>query len=225
MGVDAGDIDDDGDEDLVVTNLTGEGHDLYVNDGTGTFVNASAVAGISHRSLPYTGFGAGWLDVDNDGWLDLLTVNGAVQIPDSPAADGATASLGQAQAAVPQSRQRPLRGRHARRAGPACCRSDASRGAAFGDVDNDGDTDVVVANNGGAGAAAAQCHRPAAALGRPAVADRDRLRRARRARGRDRAGRPHAVAASASRRQLRIRQRSARHRRPGRAAPARSPSA
>ena len=97
MGVDAGDIDDDGDEDLIVTNLTGEGHDLYVNDGTGTFVNASAVSGIGHRSLPYTGFGAGWLDVDNDGWLDLLTVNGAVQIPDSAAADGATASLGQAQ--------------------------------------------------------------------------------------------------------------------------------
>ena len=87
-----------------MTNLTGEGHDLYVNDGTGTFVNGGAAAGIGHRSLPYTGFGVGWLDVDNDGRLDLLTVNGAVQIPDSPAADGATASLGQASAALSQPR-------------------------------------------------------------------------------------------------------------------------
>ena len=148
MGVDAGDIDDDGDEDLIVTNLAGEGHDLYVNDGTGTFVNANAVSGIGHRSLPYTGFGAGWLDVDNDGWLDLLTVNGAVQIPDSPAADGATASLGQAQALF-----RNLgNGRFedvTQAGGPGLLKKDASRGAAFGDVDNDGDTDVVVANNGG----------------------------------------------------------------------------
>jgi hypothetical protein len=148
MGVDAGDIDDDGDEDLLVTNLTGEGHDLYLNDGTGTFVNASALSGIGHRSLPFTGFGAGWLDVDNDGWLDLLTVNGAVQIPDSPAAGGAMASLAQAKALF-----RNLgNGRFedaTMAGGPGLLQKDASRGAAFGDVDNDGDTDVVVANNGG----------------------------------------------------------------------------
>jgi enediyne biosynthesis protein E4 len=148
MGVDAGDMDDDGDEDIVVTNLTGEGHDLYVNDGTGTFVNASAVAGLNSRSLPYTGFGAGWIDVDNDGWLDLLTVNGAVQIPEAPGASGALASLGQAQ----QLFRNLGHGRFddvTRAGGPGLLRMDASRGAAFGDVDNDGDTDVVVANNGG----------------------------------------------------------------------------
>jgi hypothetical protein len=148
MGVDAGDVDNDGDEDIVVTNLTGEGHDLYVNDGAGAFVNASAVAGISHRSLPYTGFGAGWIDVDNDGWLDLLTVNGAVQIPEAPGADGALASLGQAQ----QLFRNLGNGRFedvTRAGGPDLLRTDASRGAAFGDIDNDGDTDVIVANNGG----------------------------------------------------------------------------
>ena len=149
MGVDAGDIDNDGDEDIVVTNLTGEGHDLYVNDGTGTFVNASAVAGISHRSLPYTGFGAGWLDLDNDGWLDLLTVNGAVQIPEAPGTDGALAPLGQAKQLfrnLGDGRFEDVTGA----GGPALLRTtDAGRGAAFGDIDNDGDTDVVVANNGG----------------------------------------------------------------------------
>ena len=78
MGVDAGDFDNDGDEDLFVTELAGEGHDLYVNDGSGVFEERSARAGIRLPSLPYTGFGAAWFDFDNDGWLDILTVNGAV---------------------------------------------------------------------------------------------------------------------------------------------------
>ena len=79
MGVDAGDFDNDGDEDLFVTELTGQGSDLYVNDGTGRLRGSErARRGIGAPSLPYTGFGAAWLDVDNDGWLDMLTVNGAV---------------------------------------------------------------------------------------------------------------------------------------------------
>ena len=79
MGVDAGDFDDDGDEDLFVTNLSGEGHDLYVNDGRGVFESRSAPAGLTFPTLSFTGFGAAWLDADNDGWLDLLTVNGTIQ--------------------------------------------------------------------------------------------------------------------------------------------------
>jgi len=148
MGVDAGDVDDDGDEDLIVTNLAGEGHDLYINDGKGTFTNAAAVAGLGHRSLPYTGFGTAWFDVDNDGWLDLLTVNGSVQIPDTASTDGALAPLGQAR----QLFHNLGNGRFedaTRAGGPALLREDAGRGAAFGDLDNDGDTDVVIANNGG----------------------------------------------------------------------------
>ena len=49
-----------------------QGSTLYVNDGSGLFAERSAAAGIRHPSLPFTGFGAGWLDFDNDGWLDLL---------------------------------------------------------------------------------------------------------------------------------------------------------
>ena len=70
MGVDAGDFDNDGDEDLFVTKLRGEGSDLYVNDGSGLFEEQSERSGLGFASLPYTGFGAAWLDVDNDGWLD-----------------------------------------------------------------------------------------------------------------------------------------------------------
>ena len=148
MGVDAADFDGDGDEDLVVTNLTGEGMDLYINDGHATFVNGGAAAGIGHRSLPYTGFGVGWLDVDNDGWLDLLAVNGAVQVQDSASTSGDTRNLGQRQQLFRNLSEGRF-GDVTAQGGPALNSMDVSRGAAFGDIDNDGDTDVVVSNNMG----------------------------------------------------------------------------
>jgi enediyne biosynthesis protein E4 len=149
MGVDAGDVDDDGDEDLVVTNLTGEGHDLYLNDGAGTFESRAAAWGLRYPTLPYTGFGAGWIDADNDGWLDLLTVNGTVQRIDAQV---------RAHDPLPLRQRKQLfrntgHGQFAditAQAGPAFETLDVGRGAAFGDLDNDGDTDVVVGNNGGA---------------------------------------------------------------------------
>ena len=79
MGVDAGDFDNDGDEDLITTVLTREGTTLYVNDGTGLFEDRSMDSGIGIASRPYTGWGVAWIDVDNDGWLDLLAVNGLVK--------------------------------------------------------------------------------------------------------------------------------------------------
>ncbi|HJU41581.1 MAG TPA: VCBS repeat-containing protein, partial [Vicinamibacterales bacterium] len=78
MGVDAGDFDNDGDEDLFITELTGQSSTLYVNTGRDLFEDNSARQGIRVPSLPYTGFGAAWLDFDNDGWLDIIAVNGYV---------------------------------------------------------------------------------------------------------------------------------------------------
>jgi enediyne biosynthesis protein E4 len=148
MGVDAGDFDQDGDEDLFITELAREGHDLYVNDGSGVFEEQAARAGIRLPSLPYTGFGAAWFDFDNDGWLDLLTVNGAVRHTAGALARREAFSLQQ-----PKQLFRNLgNGRFAdvtEHAGVALKNPEVSRGAAFGDVDNDGDTDVVVANDTG----------------------------------------------------------------------------
>ena len=148
MGVDFGDFDNDGDEDLFVTELTSQGSTLYVNDGAGLFTERSAGAGIRHPSLPYTGFGAGWLDFDNDGWLDLLAVNGLVVESLDRAASGALLPLDQ--------RNQLFRNRGnggfedvSAEAGAVFRLSEVSRGTAFGDIDNDGDTDVLVANAAG----------------------------------------------------------------------------
>jgi hypothetical protein len=148
MGVDAGDFDNDGDDDLVIANLTGEGSTLYANDGAGLFEDVGAASGLRPASLSYTGFGAAWLDFDNDGLLDVLTVNGAIQ---------AILTLAQAGDRFPlHQRKQLLRnvggGRFADvtgEAGAAFRASEVSRGAAFGDIDNDGDVDVLVAVNNG----------------------------------------------------------------------------
>ena len=148
MGVDAGDFDNDGDEDLFITELTGEGSTLYVNDGAGLFEEQSVRAGVRSPSLRYTGFGAGWIDFDNDGWLDILAVNGRVVLnfdalgPDNP---------------FPLQQRNLLQrnlgnGRFedvTDRGGAVFQLSEVSRGAAFGDVDNDGDVDVLVGNAAG----------------------------------------------------------------------------
>ncbi len=145
MGVDAGDFDADGDEDLFITELVGQGSTLYVNDGTGVFEEQSTRTGIRHASLPYTGFGAAWVDFDNDSSLDILAVNGHVN-RDVEVAKGADDRfpLGQ--------RNQLLKNVGGRfedvtdRAGSGFTPIEPSRGAAFGDIDNDGDVDVVVAN-------------------------------------------------------------------------------
>jgi len=146
MGVTAGDFDSDGDEDLFMTHLDRETNTLYVNDGSGNFIDATDARKLGRNSLPYTGFGSEWFDYDNDGDLDLFVANGAVRIEESL----------RGQPFPYQERNQLIRNDGAdgfidvtEQAGPALALVEVSRGAAFGDLDNDGAVDIVVANNNG----------------------------------------------------------------------------
>ena len=145
MGADVGDFDHDGLMDILVTNFTQEGIDLYWNRGEQGFDQISGSAGMLDLTRPYVGWGAAFFDMDNDGWLDVLVANGHVY----PQVD-------RVKGAVPY--REPLllfRNRRNRifenvtessklNAGGVHPR----RGAAFGDVNNDGKVDVLIANLG-----------------------------------------------------------------------------
>jgi hypothetical protein len=145
MGVDAGDMDNDGDEDVFVTALPAEGSNLFVNDGHGQFDDRSARSGLGALTLGYSGFGTAWLDFDNDGWLDLIQVNGAIQ------------ALEGQQTPFPYAEHKLLfrnrgDGRFSdvtQQAGAAFSALEVSRGIAVGDIDNDGYVDAVVNNLNG----------------------------------------------------------------------------
>ena len=145
MGVDAADFDGDGDEDLFLAHLTGETNTLYRNERRGLFRDATLAAGLGAPSLPWTGFGAAWVDIDNDSRLDIVVVNGAVR---RMSKSGGVTDFGQ-----PNQVFRNLGDGSfediSDQAGPAFNEDLVSRGAAFGDIDNDGDTDLLVSNNGG----------------------------------------------------------------------------
>jgi hypothetical protein len=146
MGIASGDFDGDGDEDLFITNIVGETFALYVNDGKGNFEDARVRAGLAAPTAAFTGFGTDWFDYDNDGWLDLFVANGAVNVIEAQ----------RGQKAPFRMKNQLFRNTGAGRfvetsaeAGPAFARAEISRGAAFGDIDNDGDIDIVVTTNDG----------------------------------------------------------------------------
>ncbi len=145
MGVSAADVDNDGDEDLFVAHLTSETNTLYTNDQAGIFADRTTELGLGAPSLAATGFGTGFFDYDNDGDFDLVVVNGAVKAIREQMLAGDPYPMHQRNQLYHNDGGR-FRDVTAE-AGAAFEPSEVSRGAAFGDLDNDGDTDVVVMNN------------------------------------------------------------------------------
>ena len=145
MGVDAGDFDNDGDDDLFITELPAQGSNLFVNDANGRFDDLSGRSGLASLTLGYSGFGAGWLDVDNDGWLDIMQVNGSIQAIEGQQGPFPYAERKLLLRNAGDGRFLDVTGE----AGDAFSQLAISRGLALGDVDNDGDTDAMVNNLNG----------------------------------------------------------------------------
>ena len=146
MGVDVGDFDGNGTDDIFVTHLMDEINALFVNLGQAVFEERTREAGLGMPGRRFTGFGTLFFDYDNDGWLDLFVANGAVQLIQELVRQKNPFPLGQPNQLfrntgkggfveiMDQAELQPL---------------EVSRGAVVGDVDNDGDADVLVTNNNG----------------------------------------------------------------------------
>ncbi len=142
MGIAAGDFNLDGALDLFKTHFADDTHGLYRNDGKGFFDDVTLRAGLGVETR-YIGWGAGMADFDNDGWPDLFVATGSVY-PE------VSARLEQYPFKTPRLVFRNLgNGKFEElieEAGPGIAAAHSSRGAAFGDFDNDGDIDILVWN-------------------------------------------------------------------------------
>jgi hypothetical protein len=145
MGVDWGDVDRDGKLDVVVTNFDFENNTLYRNLGSGFFFDATALFGLGDQSLTELGFGCDFLDLDNDGWLDFVLVNG--HILDNIAEIQTNLTFAQP-GQVFRNRSGRLHNL-TRETGDALGRPRVGRGLASLDYDRDGDLDLVISANGG----------------------------------------------------------------------------
>jgi len=143
MGIAVGDYDRDGKLDLYLTSFSDDYNPLYHNDGESSFTDATAQAGILEPAIPFLGWGTAFLDFDNDGLLDLFVANGHVY------RDVDQWDWGTTYAQRPQL-FRNLDGEKFQEVLPATgsglAKVITGRGAAFGDLFNDGHIDVVTNN-------------------------------------------------------------------------------
>ena len=141
MGLALGDFDNDGLLDLLVTDFSDDFKALYHADGPADFTDVADQAGITQAAIPFVGWGDGFLDFDNDGWKDIMMINGHVY-PQVDQHDWGTTFA-----------ERPLLYRNLRNGkfeyvapvrGSGLAVLTSGRGAAFGDLFNNGKIDVVI---------------------------------------------------------------------------------
>ena len=145
MGVDVADYDHDGKFDVFVTNYTDQVNNLYRNLGEGAFQDMTWPAKLGQPSFPYVKWGTGFVDFDNDGWVDVFVANGHVY----PQVDAIPGSPGYKEP------MQLFRNNHngtfediSKASGVFGMPPESRRGAAFGDVYNDGNMDILVLNIG-----------------------------------------------------------------------------
>ncbi len=141
MGLGVGDYENNGLLDIIDTDFSDDYKVLFHNDGDANFTDVSYRAGIAQAGIPFLGWGDGFIDYDNDGWKDILTVNGHVY-PDAGDHDWGTSYA-----------ERPLLFHNLKNGkfeyvpplvGSGLADVIPGRGAAFGDLFNDGKIDVVI---------------------------------------------------------------------------------
>ena len=150
MGVDAADYDGDGLADVVITALSNETYPLYRNEGDFSFAYATQPTGVGQITLLYSGWGACFRDFDSDGRRDIFVAQGHVL----DTIEQTTSFLKYKQTPLLMLNRANARGAASfvdvsQTAGAPFRAPLAARGAAFGDIDNDGDTDIVLAQTDG----------------------------------------------------------------------------
>jgi hypothetical protein len=157
MGVTAADYDADGWPDIFRSNFSDERETLYRNRGGGEFDDATIAAGIS-RNTRYVGWGCGFFDFDNDGWKDLLLVNGHV----FPEVERLGTDIHYKDRAILYRNQGGGKFSDiSESAGPGILERHPARGAAFADYDNDGLIEVLINNQNEPPSLLKQATRPA----------------------------------------------------------------
>ena len=146
MGVDFGDVNRDGWLDLFVTNFSGETNTLYLNEKNGFLIDATFRTGLGYPSIHLLGFGTKFVDLDLDGWLDIFVVNGHV-IDNIKLFNRDYQHAQQKQIFINQGNETFLD--QTKNIGGDLLEPTVGRGAAFGDIDNDGDIDIAISNNNG----------------------------------------------------------------------------
>ena len=147
MGIAVGDYENNGHLSVVNTSFGDDYLVLFQNDGTGSFSDVSYQSGVATGSIPFVKFADGFLDYDNDGWLDLLIVNGHVYPEVDQHPEWGTSYA-----------ERPLMYHNLKSGkfelmpaveGTGLAAVTVGRGAAFGDIFNDGKIDVILNNMDG----------------------------------------------------------------------------